>query len=130
MAVNKTSLSAGAIMQAILSESVEVASHVTKIVPVMTDISELPYIRYRRTKLEQVPQKSGVPVSDMVQIEVFCHTERYDEGIELAEAVREALEFTRAEHDGICMRACYLSDSEELFENDAFVQRLVFNVKI
>ncbi|MDE6860935.1 MAG: DUF3168 domain-containing protein [Duncaniella sp.] len=130
MAVPKTSLSAGAIIRAVLLENAEVAARTNKVFPVATDSAELPYILYRRTSLLPNPQKSGQPGADEIQIEVICFTERYGEGVELAEAVREALDLISAEHDGMRLRSCYLCDSEEAFQDDAFVQQLVFNVKI
>lgn len=130
MAVNKTSLSAGAVIRAVLLEDAEVAARANKVFPVATDSAELPYILYRRVSLSPNPQKSGSPVADETQIEVICFTERYGEGVELAEAVRAALDGVSAEHAGMRLRSCYLTDSEEAYQDDAFVQQLVFKVKI
>lgn len=130
MAVPKTSLSAGAVIRAVLLEDAEVAARTNKVFPVATDCAELPYILYRRTSLSSNPQKSGQPGADEIQIEVICFTERYGEGVELAEAVRVALDQITAEHDGMRLRSCYLLDSEEAYQDDAFVQQLVFSVKI
>lgn len=130
MAVPKTSLSAGAVIRAVLLEDAEVAARTNKVFPVATDCAELPYILYRRTSLSSNPQKSGQPGADEIQIEVICFTERYGEGVELAEAVRAALDQITAEHDGMRLRSCYLLDSEEAYQDDAFVQQLVFSVKI
>ena len=130
MAVPKTSLSAGAVIRAVLLEDAEVAARTNKVFPVATNRAELPYILYRRTSLSSNPQKSGQPGADEVQIEVICFTERYGEGAELAEAVRAALDQITAEHDGMRLRSCYLLDSEEAYQDDAFVQQLVFSVKI
>lgn len=130
MAVPKTSLSAGAIIRTVLLEDAEVAARTNKIFPVATDCAELPYILYRRTSLSPNPQKSGQPGADEIQVEVICFTERYGEGVELAEAVRAALDQVDAEHNGLRMRSCYLLDSEEAYQDDAFVQQLVFSAKM
>lgn len=129
MAVNRTSLSAGEIIRAILTEDAEVAARANKVFPVVADVAELPYILYRRTQLEQEPAK-GKRGADTVSIEVLCYTKEYTEGVELAEAVRGALDNAQGESDGLVMRSCYLADSEEGWQDDAFVQQLVFNVKI
>ena len=129
MAVSKTSLSAGEIIRTMLIEDSEVAGRVTKIFPVVEDKAELPYIVYRRTQLEQVPTKAGRG-ADTVGIEILCYTKGYTEGVELAEAVRGALDGAQGESDGLVMRSCYLADSEEAWQDDAYVQQLVFNVKI
>ena len=128
--VPKTSLSAGAIIRAVLLEDAEVAARTNKIFPVATDSAELPYILYRRTALSANPQKSGQPGADEIQIEVICFTARYGEGVELAEAVRVALDHVSAEHDGMRLRSSYLAESEKAYQDDAFVQQLVFNIKI
>lgn len=125
---NKTSLSAGEIIRVVLAEDPTVAAITTKVFPIVVDNAKLPYILYRRTQLEQAPAKHGG--ADTVGIEVICYTEQYTEGVELAEAVRAALDGKQAEIDGLVMRSCHLVDSEEGWQDDAFMQQLVFNVKI
>lgn len=129
MAVNKSSLSAGEIIRAVLVEDPEVAARTTKVYPVVADEAKLPYIVYRRTQLEQDATK-GRRGADTVGIEVICYTEQYTPGVELAEAVRDALDGKQAEVDGLVMRSCYLEDSEEGWQDDAYVQQLVFTVKM
>lgn len=130
MAVPKTSLSAGAVIRAVLLEDAEVAARTNKVFPVVTDSAELPYILYRRASLSPNPQKGGQPGADETQVEVTCFTERYGEGVELAEAVRAALDMESAEHEGMRLRSCYLLESEEAYQDDAFVQQLVFSIKM
>lgn len=129
MAVSRTSLSAGEIIRSILMSDSEVSARVKKIFPVVEDSAELPYIVYRRTQLEQEPVK-GRRGADTVGIEILCYTQHYTEGVELAEAVRKALDGAQGEVDGLVMRSCYLADSEEAWQDDAYLQQLVFNVKI
>ena len=62
--------------------------------------------------------------------DVSARTKKVFPIAELAEAVGKALDYITAEYDGMRMRSCYLVDSEEVYENDAFVQRLVFQVKM
>jgi len=130
MAANKTSLSAGAIIRGILLQSDEVVQHTNNIYPVVTDKAVLPYIVYRRAALEHKPTKTKQPGADTVQMDVVCYTATYAEGVELAEAVRAALDYAEGEKDGLVMRSCTLTDSEESYEDDAFMQLLSFNVKI
>ena len=54
----------------------------------------------------------------------------YQESVELAEAVRAALDYAQGEKDGLVMRSCILADGEELYEDDAYVQSLTFKVQI
>lgn len=129
MAVSKSSLSAGEIIRAVLTSDPEVTARAKKVYPVVEDTAELPYVVYRRTQLEQ-GQVKGRRGNDNVTIEVLCYTKGYTEGVELAEAVRDALDGKQAELNGLVMRSCHLADSEEAWQDDAYVQELLFNVKI
>lgn len=129
MAVSKSSLSAGEIIRAVLTSDPEVTARAKKVYPVVEDTAELPYVVYRRTQLEQ-GQVKGRRGNDNITIEVLCYTKGYTEGVELAEAVRDALDNKTAESDGLVMRSCYLTDSEEAWQDDAYLQVLVFNVKM
>lgn len=130
MAASKTSLSAGEVIRAALLDDKDVMARVNKIFPVVADSAELPYISYRRAGFEQNPQKAGAPGADAIQLEVLCFTARYTEGVELAEAVRAALDHVTITKEGLRLRACTLTDSEEAYQDDAFVQQLVFTVNI
>ncbi len=126
----KTSLSAGAVIRDMLMKSEAVMQRTNKIFPIATDKALLPYILYRRAALEHNPTKAGQPGADTVTIEVVCYTAKYADGVELAEAVREALDYRQGESDGLTVRSCMLADSEEGYEDDAFVQHLDFIVKL
>lgn len=126
----KTSLSAGAVIREILLADADVRRCTNKIFPIVTSKAELPYILYRRAALQHNPTKARQPGADTVTMEVFCYTASYADGVELAEAVRKALDYAQGEKDGLIMRSCTLVDSEEDFTDDAFVQCLSFNVKI
>lgn len=129
MAVNKTSLSAGEIIRSILTTDENVTALTSKVFPVVTDEATLPYILYRRSALSQAPHKGGMG-ADTVTIEVLCFAASYGDGIELAEAVRSALDGVQHNLDGLVMRSCVLQDSEEAWQDDAYVQQLIFTIKI
>ncbi len=130
MANNKSSLSAGAVIRNILLSDEEVKKRANKVFPIVIDKATLPYILYRRASLQHSPTKAGLPGADTVTMEVVCYTARYADGVELAEAVRAALDYKQGERDGVTMRSCVLTDSEEGYEDDAFLQQLIFQVKI
>lgn len=130
MAVSRTSISVGEIIRAILTEDDEVMTRCNKIFPVVTDRADLPYILYRRTALDQTPTKTMAAKADGAQLEVLCFTEKYGEGVELAEAVRQTLDGVQGELNGLRMRSCTLTDYEEAWQDDAYVQQLVFTVKV
>lgn len=107
----------------------DVTHRTSKVFPVAAFDARLPYIVYRRAQMEQNPIKTGRG-ADMVTIEVHVYTEQYTDGVELAEAIRSALDGKQAEQDGLVMRSCTLVDSEEAWQDDAFVQVLMFNAKL
>lgn len=128
MASPNSVLSAGKILRAILLEDEGVCAITRKIFPVVLDSATLPYIFYRRTALLPVPNSNGS--ADTAQIELLCCAESYEQSLELAEAVRAALNGVQGRLDGMTMRSCWLSDSEETLDGDAFAQSLIFTVRI
>lgn len=130
MSQTKTSLSAGELIRTLLLEDDAISSRVSKIFPVDTVEARLPYIVYRRAALEAKPTKSGRPGADVIQMEIYCYCSSYTESVELAESVRACLDNIVAEDSAGRISGCYLSDAEEGFEADAFIQKLIFTIKI
>ena len=123
-----TSLSIGKIIRKLLTEDEEIkAAKVTKVFPVVTDEARLPYIAYRRADIEPGPFKGGN--ADTVTVEVAVFTKDYESGIELAEVVRRVLDGRQADIDGLKMRSCTLSGGDEKYQDDAYVQYLIFTIK-
>jgi len=121
-----TSLSAGLFIREMLGNAN--IPGVTKIFPVATDTAQLPYISYRRVSLDPQAWKGGN--ADMVGVEVLCYASTYEQSLTIAEAARAALDCMQASIDALVLRSCLLVDSEEMWSDDAYVQRLVFNLKI
>lgn len=130
MAASKTSLSAGLLVRAVLLNDPEVSALTTRIFPVVTADDTLPYIQIRRRTMGETQMKTRSPIAGEVELELACFTGDYDQGVELAEAVRYALDNVQASYGDMYMRSCYLVDSEETFTDDAFVQLLAFRIKI
>lgn len=125
----KSSLSAGEIIYSLLTNDETVMSLATKVYPVVVDEATLPYVVYRRSSLQHDPVK-GRRGADTVTVEVVCYSKDYTSGVELAEAVRDALDGVQMTSDDIEMRSCYLSDSAESWADDAYIQDLIFTIKI
>lgn len=124
----KTSLSAGFILYGLLSADEAVTALTGRIYPVVADEAKLPYVVYGRSKLVQEPAKGGG--ADMVQVDVLCYAATYEGSVELAEAVRAALDGKQGGEPGFWMRSCHLAGSAEYWSGDAFIQELNFNVRI
>lgn len=127
--MNKSILSAGRIISHVLKTNTEVCSRVSDVFPIASNKATLPYVYYRRVGFSHNPQKVGRG-ADTVVIQVVCCTADYESSVELAEAVRNALDYQQAELDGQVMRSCVLTDSDETWSDDAFVQNLIFTIKI
>lgn len=124
----KTSISAGLIIGTILSEDPFIAAMDAEVFPVVTDEATLPYVSFRALKMENSPTKSGG--SDTLFMEVNCFSDSYAGSVELAECARAALDGKQQSLDGMIMRACFFEDREETWQDDAYVQRMIFRIKI
>jgi hypothetical protein len=82
-----------------------------------------------RTSFEQANIKASTG-ADTVGVEVNCFASTYEASIELAEAVRTALDHKKGWLEGLIVRSCSLADASEGFQDGAFVQNLVFAIKI
>lgn len=127
---NKSILSAGELIRQTLTINADVSAITNKVFPVVTDKATLPYVLYRRVSMEQQPNKGGWSYADVAQIEVICFAATYSGSVQLAEAVRGALDGAQISGDGLVLRSCYLSDSEEAWQDDAFVQAMTYTIKI
>lgn len=90
-----------------------------------------PYIVYRRAGVGTTPTKLQGH-ADSASIEVMCCGKTYAQSVELAEAVREALDGIQAISDDgtISMRSCLLSDAKEEWDSDTYIQTLTFTARI
>ena len=125
----KTSISAGLIIGTLLSEDPYIAAMVTDVFPVVIDEATLPYVSFRALKMENSPVK-GASGSEALLVEVCCFSDSYAGSVELAEAVRSALDGQQSSRDGMRMRSCFFEDREEDWQDDAYIQKLIFRIKI
>lgn len=126
----KTSLQAGKVVRALLLDDAAFKTITEKVYPVSTDEALLPYVVYRRAKLNYKPVKVYAG-PESVEVEVVCYASTYNGSIALAEAVRGALEVgVPTEAGGMLLRGSTLVDSDETWEADAYVQRLVFEMRL
>lgn len=125
----KTSLSAGEIIRALLLMDEGVTAITSRVFPLISDKALLPYICYRRTQMEPTPVK-GRPHKDKILMELECCASSYVTSVQLAEAVRGCLDGTEATHGDLVMNSCILADASEDYEDEAFIQTLIFEVRI
>lgn len=90
---------------------------------------ELPYICYRRTSVDPTLAK-GAGSADKATVTLNCWAATYQESMEIAEAVREALDRQECDCRDLQARAITMIDASEDWEGDAYCQILVFRVSV
>ncbi|MBJ2184559.1 MAG: DUF3168 domain-containing protein [Muribaculaceae bacterium] len=130
--VRTTSLSGGALVRAALLSHPAIRDSVTRIFPVAVPEATLPYMVYRRTAMQPVAWKSHGS-DDTLTVEITVCTAAYDEGVRLAEAVREVFDGTQIEIPelpALRARRSSIVDACETYEADAYIQIITINIKI
>lgn len=121
-----SSISAARVVRSILLDSA-VASKVNKIYPVVVDKADKPYIVFRRVSM--IPARAkNVIVEDSATIQILVVTDDYDSGLEIAEEVRKALDCRNLSQYGVS--ECILTNAQETWMDDAYVQDLYFTIKM
>ena len=101
----------------------------TRIYPLVADNDvKFPFIVYKRNSLESNGCKDGY-YKDQAEYEINIITERYAQGIEIANLVRELLERQQAIYNEMEISDTVLMFATEDY-NDGFVQRLQFRMNI
>lgn len=129
--LHRTSISAGLVIYKLLSGDPSVKGMATKIFPVAVTAESvnLPFIVFRAVKQEPTetkPQKGY----DSCLIAVDCAAENYEDSVTLAELARAAIEDKECEIEGLSLGISLLTDREEFYEEDAYVERLIFTITI
>ncbi len=130
-----TSLSSGLLINELLSNDEGVMGVANQVFPIVSEPgAKLPYICYRRGSNEDRAVKT-LAGADTAVIEVLCYADNYAHSVRMAEAVRKAMDGVsyRYEDDGgqsLVARSIQMTDAEEGWNDDAYMQSLVFTVKI
>lgn len=85
------------------------------------------FIVYYRQKYSKTLTKQGV-VQDECEVVVLAISENYDDALELASNIDSALTGTHTTEDG-CKVDILLADSSEAFEDNKYIETLVFSIK-
>lgn len=131
--VKKSSVSVGLIVRKLLVGNAAVKERVNKVFPVAVDKAELPYVLYRKAGYsEQGVKKGGLSGAETVIVEVVALAATYEKSVEIAEAVRTALDGAhgRDEATGLTLRSSVMTDCEEGWENNAYLQDMTFEMRL
>lgn len=115
----------------ILSNDIKVKEMVVnKIYPLIANQgTTYPFIVYKRTGIEPVTSKDKFICNEITSVDVIIASDRYDESIELAELVQDALNGKNGIYSGINIIDINLISADEDYIEDTFIQNLTFNIK-
>lgn len=115
----------------ILSNDAKVKEMVgNKIYPLIANQgTTYPFIIYKRTGIEPVISKDRFICSEVTSVDVIIASDRYDESIEVAELVKDALSGKSGIYSGIKVIDINMISADEDYIEDTFIQNLTFNIK-
>lgn len=115
----------------ILSENENVKKYVgTKVFPIVVESgTKYPFIVFTKTGITTDYTKDGIK-SDTVTIDIHCVCTTYLASCELANEVRNALDFHWFKTDDLTIKQTHLQNVAEAYQDDAYVQTLTFQMVI
>ena len=93
--------------------------------------TNFPFVSIKRTALETVYNKD-IPTEDLVTIEIAVVTDEYSEGMEIAQTIRDILDYKvyLNKEENIRITEIRFFDCIEDTVDDVFVQNLTFQLKM
>ena len=111
------------------SESVTALVNVKNIRPLVLAPTEFPYISFMHSNIMSDYTKDGW-CEDTTEVVIICVSDDYSQTIDIAQAVRELLEYNAYKDDNIYISQILFSGATEDQIENVFVQRLTFQVKV
>lgn len=104
---------------------------ITKVFPLVADEgTTFPFVVYRRTGLTPASTKDRYNYSELAVIDILVASSDYESGNNLAITIKDLLEHSRGNYNGINIGDIYLVNATEDYIEDAFIQKLTFNIEI
>lgn len=127
----KNSLLIGKKIKTILSSNSELNSKVNgQIYPLLANQStKYPFIVYSRDSVTADYCKDG-NFQDNVGVTIITVSDNYEESVDIANLVRESFELLTFKDDDIYIAESYLVSVTESTQEDAYIQRINFNLNI
>lgn len=92
--------------------------------------ANFPYSVYRRTAMSGKTSKDGYTFEEAISIEIVVVATTYSESVKLAHEVKTQLEQQRGRFEGINITGITLTNANEDWSSDAYIQRLFFTIDI
>lgn len=101
-----------------------------RIYPVIAENNAaLPFIIYKRDTLTSNGCKDGV-YEDNIIFTINIVTEKYSQGVEIANLVRDILEKDMIQYEQMTLEDTTIQGASESYSDDSYIQTLKFNTKI
>ena len=102
----------------------------TSIFPIVANANtKYPYIVMQRTGIRASYSKAGI-TEDNVTLEIITISNDYSQSIDIAQLIRETIDGKRYRSDEIEIDDIEVESITEEFVDNAYLQRLVFSMKI
>lgn len=103
----------------------------TEVYPLVADKeTNYPFIVYRRSGLTHANTKDRFNYQELATVEVAVAGSTYQQALQIAKQVLGRMEHTRGLYEGISISEIKLVGAEEDYIEDAFIQKLTFEVEI
>lgn len=104
---------------------------IEKVYPLVADEgTTYPFVVYRRSGLTPASTKDRYSYKESASVEIIVASNSYPESIDVAERVKLLMQNTRGTYSGLNVGEITLTNSDEDFIEDTFIQKLTFNVEI
>lgn len=121
----------GKVIYKLLSQNEELESLVgNKIYPLVAENSATyPFVVFYRNGISNNPNKDGYG-EDNVNYTIVVVSNKYSESIEIANKIRQTIEFKRYVTDDMEIYDSHMINIDESFYEEAYIQTMTFNAKI
>jgi hypothetical protein len=111
----------------LLSSNTELTTILSdKIFPLVANSdTTFPFITYKKQSVNIEYCKDGA-VSDVFNVEIIVASKTYNESVKIAELVRKSMELKKKDN----IKSIRLTSSSEDYNEDTYIQNLIFEVKI
>lgn len=102
-----------------------------RVYPIVAEKSAIfPYVVYYRTSIQNISQNKDGYNEDLYTFEVVILSTKYEESLQIANLVRNSLEKKKLRQDNLQIESIKLTDGEEGFNENTYIQKLVFQATI
>ena len=126
----KNPCEAGRVIKSILLSVDGIGERVRdSIYPIVAPSEKIPCVVYKKTGVAPASTKDG-KMYDEFTFEVSAVCRSYSDMVDLSGLIFAALDGFSGDVDGLRVKRISLTDADDLFDSDAYIQSMTFKVKI